>query len=76
MEDPVGVDTLAAISNEDKSTLEQEVEPYLVQEGLISRTRRGRVLTAEGRRYLRTAGYVKGTSSEKRTGRTIGAREG
>lgn len=75
MEDPVGVDTLAAITNEDKSTLEQEVEPYLVQEGLLARTKRGRVLTDEGRRYLHTAGYIKDAPSLGRVGRIIGAPE-
>lgn len=72
MEDPVGVDTLAAITNEDKSTLEQEVEPYLVQEGLMARTKRGRVLTDEGRRYLHTAGYIKDAPTLGRVGRIIG----
>lgn len=75
MEDPVGVDTLAAIANEDKSTLEQEVEPYLVQEGLMARTKRGRVLTDEGRRYLHTAGYIKDMPTVGRLGRVIGAPE-
>jgi Holliday junction DNA helicase RuvB len=75
MEDPVGVDTLAAITNEDKSTLEQEVEPYLVQEGLMARTKRGRVLTDEGRRYLHTAGYIKDAPTLGRMGRIIGAPE-
>lgn len=75
MQDPVGVDTLAAISNEDKSTIEQEVEPYLVQEGLMARTKRGRVLTDEGRRYLHTSGYIKDAPSMGRVGRVIGAPE-
>ncbi len=75
LDDPVGVDTLAAISNEDKSTLEQEVEPYLVQEGLLARTKRGRVLTDEGRRYLHTAGYIKEAPSMGSMGRVIGAPE-
>jgi Holliday junction DNA helicase RuvB len=75
MEDPVGVDTLAAIVNEDKSTIEQEVEPYLVQEGLLARTKRGRVITDEGRRYLHATGYVKEAPSSSRAGRVIGAPE-
>lgn len=73
LEYPVGVDTLSAIVNEDKSTLEQEVEPYLVQEGLLERTKRGRIITDEGRRYLHTAGYIKDASSMGRMGRIIGA---
>jgi Holliday junction DNA helicase RuvB len=75
IQDPVGVDTLAAITNEDKSTLENEVEPYLVQEGLMARTKRGRVLTDEGRRYLHTSGYIKEAPSMGRMGRVIGAPE-
>lgn len=75
MEDPVGVETLATVINEDKSTVEQEVEPYLVQEGLIARTKRGRIITDEGRRYLRAEGYVKDMPSMGRVGRLVGAPE-
>ena len=42
---PVGLDTLAAALNEEKSTLEDMVEPYLLQQGFIMRTPRGRVAT-------------------------------
>jgi len=42
---PVGIDTLAAAIGEEKSTLEDVYEPYLVQEGYIQRTARGRVAT-------------------------------
>lgn len=73
LEDPVGLDTLATIVNEDKSTVEQEVEPYLVQEGLIARTKRGRTITDEGRRYLHGAGYVKEEPTLGRPARLIGA---
>jgi Holliday junction DNA helicase RuvB len=72
-EDAVGLDTLATVVNEDKSTIEQEVEPYLVQEGLVARTKRGRIITDEGRRYLHTAGYIKEAPSAGRVGRVIGA---
>lgn len=40
---PVGIDTLAAALNEDTSTIEDVCEPYLVQEGYIYRTSRGRI---------------------------------
>ena len=43
---PVGVETLAAALAEQRDTLEEVVEPYLIQRGLLSRTARGRVLTA------------------------------
>jgi Holliday junction DNA helicase RuvB len=42
---PVGIDTIAAALREDKETLEDVYEPYLLQEGLIERTPRGRVAT-------------------------------
>lgn len=42
---PVGLDTLAAAIGEDASTLEDVYEPYLIKNGLLSRTPRGRMLT-------------------------------
>ena len=42
---PVGLDSLAATLGEDKGTLEDVIEPYLLQSGLIIRTPRGRELT-------------------------------
>jgi len=42
---PVGLDTLAASIAEEKDTIEDVCEPYLLQEGLIARTPRGRVAT-------------------------------
>jgi len=42
---PVGLDTLAAAIGEDSGTLEDVYEPYLIQNGLIQRTPRGRVVT-------------------------------
>jgi Holliday junction DNA helicase RuvB len=41
---PVGVQTMAAALSEDVTTLEEVVEPYLIQIGKIKRTARGRVL--------------------------------
>ncbi|MHB1426328.1 MAG: Holliday junction branch migration DNA helicase RuvB [Gemmataceae bacterium] len=49
---PVGLDTLAAGIGEEPSTLEDVVEPFLLQEGLLERTPRGRQLTVAGFRYL------------------------
>lgn len=43
---PVGLDTLAAAINEDTGTIEDVLEPYLLQQGFIMRTPRGRVATA------------------------------
>ena len=49
---PVGVETIAAALSEQRDVLEEVVEPYLIQQGLIQRTPRGRVLTGAGFRYL------------------------
>jgi Holliday junction DNA helicase RuvB len=42
---PAGIDTLATAISEEKSTLEDMIEPYLIQKGLIMRTLRGRIAT-------------------------------
>ncbi len=42
---PVGIDTLAASISEERDTIEDVLEPYLLQEGLIARTQRGRTAT-------------------------------
>ena len=49
---PVGVETLAAALSEQRDVLEEVIEPYLLQQGLLQRTPRGRMLTAAGYRYL------------------------
>lgn len=49
---PVGLQTLAAVTAEEEHTLEEVVEPFLLQRGLIQRTPRGRVVTEAGRRHL------------------------
>lgn len=43
---PVGIDNLAAAVGEDRETLEDVVEPYLIQQGFLQRTPRGRMATA------------------------------
>ncbi len=43
---PTGLDTLAAAISEERDTIEDVLEPYMMQEGLIARTPRGRVATA------------------------------
>ena len=42
---PVGLDTLAAAIGEDAGTIEDVYEPYLIQNGLLNRTPRGRMVT-------------------------------
>ena len=49
---PVGLSTLAAAVGEDQETIEDVYEPYLLQEGLIKRTPRGRVATEAAFRHL------------------------
>lgn len=49
---PVGLQTLAAVSAEEERTLEEVVEPFLLQLGLIVRTPRGREVTAKGWEHI------------------------
>ena len=49
---PVGLRALAATLGEDQGTLEDIYEPYLLQNGFLQRTPRGRVVTARARRHL------------------------
>ncbi|HBL96093.1 MAG TPA: Holliday junction branch migration DNA helicase RuvB, partial [Psychrobacter sp.] len=42
---PAGVEAVAAAMAEDRGTLEDVIEPYLIQQGYVLRTARGRVLT-------------------------------
>ena len=49
---PAGVETIAAALSEQRDVVEEVIEPYLIQQGLIQRTPRGRVVTAGGFQYL------------------------
>jgi Holliday junction DNA helicase RuvB len=49
---PVGLDTLAAAVGEDRGTLEEVVEPFLIHQGFLDRTPRGRVATRRAREYF------------------------
>ena len=49
---PVGLETIAAALGEDSRTIEDVYEPYLLQEGLIQRTPRGRKVSPQGYRHL------------------------
>lgn len=49
---PVGIETLAAALSEAKDTLEDVYEPYLLQQGLVARTARGRVVTPHAYKHL------------------------
>jgi len=61
---PVGLDTLAAALGEDKGTIEDLVEPFLIQQGFLERTPRGRVATAHACRHFGI------TPPPRRTGQT------
>ena len=49
---PVGLDTLSAALGEDAGTIEDVLEPYLLKNGFIQRTPRGRVVTDHAYRHL------------------------
>ena len=49
---PVGVESLAAAISEDRGTIEDVIEPYLIQQGFMARTPRGRILTSNAYLYL------------------------
>ena len=49
---PVGVETLSASLSEQRDVVEEVIEPYLIQENLVDRTQRGRILTISGWKYL------------------------
>ncbi len=49
---PVGIDTLAAAIGEERDTIEDVIEPYLLQQGYVMRTPRGRVVTATAWRHF------------------------
>jgi Holliday junction DNA helicase RuvB len=49
---PVGIETMAAALAEARDNIEETIEPYLIQQGFLQRTPRGRVLTANAWRHL------------------------
>jgi Holliday junction DNA helicase RuvB len=53
---PVGIETIAAALSEPRDAIEEIVEPYLLQQGFIGRTPRGRVMTLKAYRHLGLAG--------------------
>ena len=55
---PVGVETIAASIGEEVSTIEDVVEPYLLQEGFIKRTPRGRIVTEKAISHLKQANLL------------------
>jgi len=51
---PVGIETISAALAEDRGTLEEVYEPFLIQEGLIQKTPRGRIITDLAKAHLDT----------------------
>lgn len=49
---PVGVETIAALTSEERQTIEDTIEPYLMQIGLLERTPRGRKVTPKAYKHL------------------------
>ena len=49
---PVGVETIAALTAEERTTIEDFIEPYLMQIGLLERTPRGRKVTHKAYKHL------------------------
>lgn len=52
---PVGIETLASSMSEDKRTIEEYIEPYLLQIGFLKKTPRGRIVTPKGCKHLKIA---------------------
>ena len=50
---PVGIETLAAALTESRDAIEEVIEPYLLQKGLLQRTPRGRMLTENAWEHLK-----------------------
>lgn len=51
---PVGLNTIAAATGEEQSTIEDVIEPYLIRQGLLERTPRGRVASADAYSHLQS----------------------
>jgi Holliday junction DNA helicase RuvB len=49
---PIGIDTLSAALSEEKDSIEDTIEPFLIQQGLINKTSRGRIITQKAYKHL------------------------
>ncbi|MDP1615617.1 MAG: Holliday junction DNA helicase RuvB C-terminal domain-containing protein, partial [Methylococcales bacterium] len=61
---PVGVDNLAAAISEERDTIEDVLEPYLIQQGFLKRTSRGRMATTAAYQHFGIVQSNSGLSSE------------
>ena len=64
---PAGIDSLAAVIQEESDTLQELCEPYMLQMHLIQKTARGRVLTEKGRQHLMKSGLLLDTGLKAET---------
>jgi Holliday junction DNA helicase RuvB len=62
---PVGIETISAALSEPRDAIEEIIEPYLLQQGFIQRTPRGRLLTGHAFRHLGLAEPVRDLSQLK-----------
>ncbi len=61
---PVGIETIAAALSEPRDALEEIVEPFLLQQGFIGRTPRGRIVTLKAYRHLGLAGPARSSTPQ------------
>src|ERR671914_384318 len=61
---PVGIETIAAALSEPRDALEEIVEPYLLQQGFIGRTPRGRIVTLKAYKHLGLSGPARQSVSQ------------
>lgn len=65
---PIGVETLSAALSEQKDVIEEVIEPYLIQQGFIARTPRGRILCEKAYDHLKLPKPRSGENAKKNTG--------
>ncbi len=70
---PVGIETISAALSEPRDAIEDIVEPYLIQQGFVQRTPRGRLLTLKAFGHL---GLARAVAGERRAGRSLRRRNG
>jgi Holliday junction DNA helicase RuvB len=62
---PVGITTIATAVGEEPGTLEEVYEPFMIQEGFIQRTPRGREVTYNAYEHLKKDGYKAGSGRQQ-----------
>lgn len=63
----MGIETIAAALSEPRDAIEDIIEPYLLQQGFIQRTARGRILTEQAWSHLGLCAPASTTATQKRT---------